>query len=189
MDAGVGNYTAKTFSKDRYTIWTMVSEYHNLPTIGNHTQRPGRQYEAKNVIYESDATKVKFELDLAGAYAKDAGLQQWRRRMTLDRKEGFLLAENFVFDQRVPTITLSLITPCRVDLSKAGIIQFLDISSGELRCQGTYDKDYWQAKVEDIPMNQPEDERVKDSWEKGLRRIILLHNNKEMTGEYSLKFY
>ena len=33
IDLGVGTYTRKTFSKDRYDIWTMQSRYHNLPTF------------------------------------------------------------------------------------------------------------------------------------------------------------
>ncbi len=33
IDVGVESYTKKTFSPDRYDIWTMQSAYHNLPTF------------------------------------------------------------------------------------------------------------------------------------------------------------
>ena len=33
IDAGVGTYTRQTFSGERYSIWTMQSNYHNLPMI------------------------------------------------------------------------------------------------------------------------------------------------------------
>src|SRR5699024_10175363 len=33
VDAGVGTYTAKTFSSQRYEIWTMQSLFHNLPVV------------------------------------------------------------------------------------------------------------------------------------------------------------
>ena len=33
IDVGVETYTAKTFSSQRYEIWTMQSAYHNLPSI------------------------------------------------------------------------------------------------------------------------------------------------------------
>ena len=33
IDVGVETYTKKTFSSQRYEIWTMQSQYHNLPTI------------------------------------------------------------------------------------------------------------------------------------------------------------
>lgn len=188
VDAGVGNYTAKTFSKDRYTIWTMVSEYHNLPSIGKNTQQPGRQYAAKQVAYQADSEKAQFELDIAGTYADDAGIQTWKRKLTLDRKTGLELSENFSFSKTVDFFTLNLITPCKVDISQTGKIQFLEFQTGKVLCQATYDKSYWEASVEDIPMNQPEDARVKESWSNGLRRIILKHNNQVMQGVYRLKF-
>lgn len=33
IDLGVGTYTKKTFSSDRYELWTMQSQFHNLPTF------------------------------------------------------------------------------------------------------------------------------------------------------------
>lgn len=35
IDVGVESYTKKTFSPERYSIWTMQSQYHNLPSFGN----------------------------------------------------------------------------------------------------------------------------------------------------------
>lgn len=34
IDVGVESYTKKTFSPERYSIWTMQSQYHNLPSFG-----------------------------------------------------------------------------------------------------------------------------------------------------------
>ena len=53
IDAGVGTYTAKTFSPQRYEIWTMQSAYHNLPTINGFLQKDGRQFRAENVVIQS----------------------------------------------------------------------------------------------------------------------------------------
>ena len=44
IDAGVGTYTKQTFGKDRYTIWTMQSNYHNLPMINGISQKFGQDY-------------------------------------------------------------------------------------------------------------------------------------------------
>ncbi len=33
IDLGVGTYTRKTFSKERYELWTMQSQFHNVPTF------------------------------------------------------------------------------------------------------------------------------------------------------------
>ena len=43
IDVGVEDYTAKTFSAERYTIWTMQSAYHNLPTVGGVMQSAAKQ--------------------------------------------------------------------------------------------------------------------------------------------------
>ena len=50
LDAGVGTYTKQTFGKDRYTIWTMQSNYHNLPMINGIPQKYGQEYKATNTI-------------------------------------------------------------------------------------------------------------------------------------------
>ena len=49
IDVGVETYTAKTFSPQRYDIWTMQSAYHNLPTVNGVMQGAGREFEARNV--------------------------------------------------------------------------------------------------------------------------------------------
>ena len=43
IDPGVGEYTSKTFSKERYTIWTMQSAYHNMPQVNGFDQHEGRK--------------------------------------------------------------------------------------------------------------------------------------------------
>ena len=54
IDAGVETYSRKTFSSQRYEIWTMQSAYHNLPTIDGVMQSPGRQFAAREVRYEAE---------------------------------------------------------------------------------------------------------------------------------------
>ena len=49
IDAGVGTYTRQTFSSERYTIWTMQSNYHNLPMINGVPQKYGRQYKVRKL--------------------------------------------------------------------------------------------------------------------------------------------
>ena len=46
IDIGVGTYTRQTFGKERYSIWTMQSQYHNLPLINGQGQKDGRKYRA-----------------------------------------------------------------------------------------------------------------------------------------------
>ena len=41
IDLGVGTYTQKTFSDRRYELWTMQSQFHNLPTFIDEGYLPG----------------------------------------------------------------------------------------------------------------------------------------------------
>ena len=75
IDPAVGEYTAKTFSKDRYEIWTMQSGYHNLPQINGTDQKDGKDFSAK-VVNHKDG---QLTLDIAGAYPADAAVKSWKR--------------------------------------------------------------------------------------------------------------
>lgn len=55
IDAGVGDYTKKTFSPQRYEIWTMRSSYHNLPDIDGVEQHDGAKYKAENVSIQLES--------------------------------------------------------------------------------------------------------------------------------------
>ena len=68
IDPGVEAYTAKTFSPERYTIWTMQSAFHNLPTIGDVMQHEGSPYAASEVKYATSDTAAKILMNLATAY-------------------------------------------------------------------------------------------------------------------------
>ncbi len=75
VDAGVGKYTSKTFGKERYTIWTMRSSYHNLPDLDGSEQLPGREFRGERVG-TSDRGVV---YELRDAYPAGAGIRSFRR--------------------------------------------------------------------------------------------------------------
>ena len=82
IDAGVGTYTARTFNQERYSIWSMRSEYHNLPTVNGIDQRPGRGYASKNAVFDEESGKLT--LDLAAAYHPDAALGYYTRSAVIE---------------------------------------------------------------------------------------------------------
>ena len=88
VDAGNMVYTAKTFSSERYTLWNVQAEWHNLPIVGGHAQKQGRNHAARNVKRTPDG----MELDLAGAYEEAAGIRSLRRTFALD-EGGLKLAD------------------------------------------------------------------------------------------------
>ncbi len=96
VDAGVGEYTAKTFSAQRYDIWTMQSAWHTLPSVNGADQAAGEAFGARDVSLVAAPAAVRLGLDLAPAWPATAGVTRYRREVTLDRKRGEVaLAEDF----------------------------------------------------------------------------------------------
>lgn len=99
IDPAVGEYTAKTFSDDRYSIWTMQSQYHNLPQINGIDQKDGKEYAAKVVSHKDG----QLTLDIAGAYPVEAAVKSWKRTV-LAMKSGISMTEDYeLIEYRQPT--------------------------------------------------------------------------------------
>ncbi|MBR5311664.1 MAG: heparinase II/III family protein [Clostridia bacterium] len=79
IDAGVEQYTQKTFSSERYTLWTMRSCYHNLPDIGGIEQKPGGSY--RSGLAERTADSVTY--DLTAAWPADTGIVRFTRESAM----------------------------------------------------------------------------------------------------------
>jgi hypothetical protein len=79
VDAGVGTYTKLTFSKDRYTIWSMRSEWHNLPVINGIYQHDGAGFRSSDVDVSFKKNAMRFSLDISGAYDEEADCNSWKR--------------------------------------------------------------------------------------------------------------
>jgi hypothetical protein len=121
IDAGRGNYTARTFSSQRYQLWFTTSAYHNLPIVNGYGQKEGRQFEAKDVSYLSNEKETSLTLNIASAYPKEAGLKSWVRKVKLNRlKEQVELTEAFELNEANAPIQEVFMTICDVDLSKKG---------------------------------------------------------------------
>ena len=176
IDVGVETYSAKTFSAQRYEIWTMQSAYHNLPTINGVMQGAGREFQAKDVTFNETANRITFSADIAAAYPAEAGVRRWQRRVTLDRKIlAVELEDSYELTQWREPARLSLMTPLRVDTSRPG----------EVRLGGlyilTYDAGKVNAAVEEIRVS---DERLRSIWGDGLERLVLTPRGTALRGAY-----
>lgn len=113
IDIGVETYTKKTFSSQRYDIWTMQSQYHNVPTINGIMQRPGREYGASNVLYSRTDEAVTFSLDIQNAYPKAAQVQYYNRTYRMNRgknpdeKSSIEITDTFSFENENNVISLN----------------------------------------------------------------------------------
>jgi hypothetical protein len=165
VDAGVGTYTAKTFSDGRYEIWTMQSAYHNLPTVNGVQQHEGEQFRAGDLAYRADDAGAELSMDITRAYPESSGISSWRRTYRLRRGGGAYVEVVDDFELARPTsdIMLSLLTPPTPEIDDAGTIALG-------RAEVTFDGVALSASVEEVPLD---DDRLRASWGKHMSRIVL----------------
>lgn len=82
IDVGVGTYTRDTFGKNRYTIWTMQSKYHNLAMFGGEGEMQGANYCSTDEVYDAEAKS--YSLNIAKAYPASLGVLSYVRSAKLD---------------------------------------------------------------------------------------------------------
>ncbi len=149
IDPGVGEYTAKTFSEDRYDIWTMQSQYHNLPQINGTGQREGSQYAAKVVSHRDG----QLCLDIAGAYPAEAQVKTWKRTVGVTKRGVFVTEDYELGDCRQPVrIMLMALSP--------DALQHI-----------CYDTNLMEAAIEDI--SDRLDPLLQRLWGQKMYRIVL----------------
>lgn len=172
IDAGVETYSRKTFSSQRYEIWTMQSAYHNLPTIDGVMQSPGRQFAAREVRYEANVDHAQLQLDIAGAYPKQANVKSWLRTICLQRGKDVAITENYTLEKPAKDITLTLLTPCKVKVQKEGQLLLETVDGAEPRpsVRVVFDGGRLKPILETIPI---EDGRLRAVWPEQLTRILL----------------
>lgn len=168
IDVGVGVYTRQTFGPERYGIWTMRSDYHNLPLIDGQTQAPGASFAARAVRAELAEDHAELALDLAGAYPAEAGIRSWVRTLRLERgaRSRIVLHERWELAAAPATLALHLLL---ADPTEA--------VPGRLRCLTPtraltieYDPAQFAARIEPIAID---DSRLGPVWGARVYRAIL----------------
>ena len=185
IDIGVETYTAKTFSGQRYSIWTMQSAYHNVPTVNGVMQKDGRQFAADNVVYDASDDRASLSMNIAGAYPADAALRSWRRVISLDRTKGVEVRDSYALAAVKQPLRLSLMTCREPDVAVAGRIA-LDRSFRGMEGRGAelrYPSDRFTARAEEIAITDPQ---LQASWGNRIWRITLTATRTSPTGEHTL---
>jgi hypothetical protein len=113
IDLGVESYTKKTFSPQRYEIWTMQSAWHNLPTINGIMEKDGEKYCATNVLTEEN----QIQMDIANAFPKEAKLKTYQRKIVAN-KNFISLEDFFECSNENPKAELSLLVCEKPNSSK-----------------------------------------------------------------------
>jgi len=175
IDAGVGTYTRQTFSGERYKIWTMQSNYHNLPMINGEAQPAGAQFKSRNAT----ARPNHFSLDIAGAYPEKAQVERWTRSYDLKGKEVFITDDYSLKETIAPNI-INFLTWGEVKETGRGQVT--------ITVQGTtallkYNPSKFELQIETREVDDPPLKRV---W--GNQVFRLSFKAKDMTKKGKYKF-
>lgn len=188
IDAGRGNYTARTFSKQRYELWFTRSEYHNLPIVNGIGQKAGRNYEAHQVKAITNDKEASLAMDIAASYPKEAGITVWNRLVKLNRIKNIIeLSDNYVLSASPTAMQQVLMTICNVDLSQQGKILLKGNNNVQLIVH--YDPKVWTIATDKPSTEGMEYESFKTKWGRNsITRLIFNKTTLESKGQYKISF-
>lgn len=172
IDIGVETYTAKTFSANRYDIWTMQSDYHNLPTINGQMQLPGPNYKATQVQYALDQEAPRISMNLATAYPEFKNISQFIRKVQL-HKESHIQIEDCLttYNPQISFDLISNLITYEKPRVKDNTLFIGDLASVILK--GNIEK----IQIETLPITDP---RLQQSWKHDLYRIRIYHHSPKL---------
>lgn len=167
IDVGVENYTKKTFSPERYDIWTMQSAYHNLPTINGYMQKDGADYRAENVDYCFGPEESHIQMELSHAYPEEAGIKSFIRKATLKKGKEIIIEDSYDFsDPDKHEVVLSLMTYDKITVYETDTGLICSIGNlGNLTLEGGS-----LIKIETIPIT---DSRLQICWKHEIYRALI----------------
>ena len=177
IDAGVGTYTRQTFSSERYKIWTMQSDYHNLPKINGFSQSFGGEYRSKNAAF--DGNKSIFSLDLSQAYPSEAGIDRWIRRYSLKMNE-LVIEDEFKLKELKDPNQLNFLTWSKPDITSPGMVRL--VKDG-ITLKIKYDVSQFNPVVETVVLK---DSKLSHVWGKQVYRLSLNAQKKQLSAKYKL---
>lgn len=164
IDIGVESYTKKTFSPQRYEIWTMQSAYHNLPTFGGVMQKDGAAYRAQSIAVSFGEQESRISMDIAKAYPPEAGVTEYLRTAILKKGEKILVEDTFSGSCGEAVLSLMFCEEPvpdgrRITVGRTGTV---------LMSSGT-------VTVEKIPVSDP---RLRTAWPDTLWRALIRYEGR-----------
>lgn len=184
VDAGVGSYTAQTFSSKRYELWNMQSVWHNCPTINGVMQKEGIQYKATNVLYAKNTSGVSVSMDIAMAYPTEAAVKKYERKFDFDQSKNTIqLFENYEMLEWKSPLVQSFLVFIKPTIEKPGQLSFALQDGASVTFK--YDAKLFDIAIED---KQLDDERISGIWGKQLYRIQLVAKGNKKAGKHNFSF-
>jgi hypothetical protein len=176
IDAGVGTYVTKTFSPQRYEIWTMQGNYHNIPMFNGVSEMQGRQYASLQSTF--DPKTMTFSVDFAGTYSEEACVSSMLRCVTLKGGKVTVRDSYRLSQSRKPT-DFNWMTWGDVDISAPGKVR---ISVQGETVTLNYDGKRLEPLIETIIQDDPALSRV---WGDRIYRVTLRERRAAIRGAYT----
>lgn len=178
IDLGPAEYSAKTFSEQRYDVWVNQSAWHNLPTIAGVMQAAGSTYAARDVDYRATAATASLRCEMAGAYPAEAGVESWRRSVQLERGRAVTVSDTYRLKVATSDIVWSFVCAAEPRIVQPGAIA-LRTAAGDGGLALTYDHDALEATVETVDVQDP---WIREFWGERVYRILVRHRRAVQEG-------
>lgn len=171
IDVGVETYTQKTFSPNRYEIWTMQSSFHNLPSFWDKgvelVQHNGANYRAKQVSHQFNSAASYITMDIGDAYP-DKRIHSYQRTAVLHKGSNITITDHYEGELPYPVLSLMvweepLIRKHTIIVGSLGWIQITGCS---------------HIQKERIPIT---DNRLKASWNQEIYRVLVTMYHQDLT--------
>ncbi|MBQ6408503.1 MAG: heparinase II/III-family protein [Butyrivibrio sp.] len=184
IDLGVGTYTRKTFSDKRYELWTMQSQFHNLPTFAADgvifgkepekdvynrdlvLQKDGAEFAAADVECILENKKAVLSMDIADAY-DDKRVKSYKRTIELKKGEGVSVKDEYDSDLPVYVSLMSYEKPVANEVDGLCEIEVKDV--GTIKVRG-FESITDREMIETYPVT---DERLSKAWKHEVYRILI----------------
>ena len=175
IDAGVGTYTRQTFGKERYTIWTMQSNYHNLPMINGVPQEFGSEYKATDVVLNEK--KKQLSMNIATAYPAEATVEKWIRTYRL-KDNDLEISDDFVLKELKKENQINFLLWGDIDMNTSGRVK---VTVKGQTVELSYDASLFTPSLETIKLTDP---RLSNVWGKEIYRLSLTAQKEVKKGRY-----
>jgi hypothetical protein len=164
IDLGVESYTAKTFSKDRYDIWVMQSSWHNLAQFDGFMEEAGSVYAATKVQVELGDEISSIQMELAGAWPKEAPIESYRRQVMLYKNNHVLIKDYCQGDYQEAYLNLMfarrpILNDKQIVLEDFAILELTGVI---------------ESKVQEVEIKDP---RLQGAWGDKVYRVQLKFEN------------
>lgn len=186
IDAGRGNYTARTFSSKRYELWFTQSQYHNLPVVNGFGQIAGKDYRAEGVRHSSTDSESSLLIDISKAYPQEAGINFWNRTVKLNRLENTVeISDDYSLAKAPVSLQQIFMTVCDVDVTDPGKIILTTPAKKKITL--TYNPTDWTVAIEKPSTEGMEYSSFTSKWDNHeIKRIVL--TNKSLKSKNLLQY-